>query len=395
MGAAHRRRAHRAARGPARRRPNRFSSRFRNVRASSTSRRAAGRSAASTKDASCQGRSNSRANAARNGQRAALEAGTEFPAFVRVDRSVQSRPRLDRRQHGHANRATARRLVGGDSARARRVGADRGVKVRDGVALVGLGAGESRAEWHSGLARAETIELSVPADAARSEVWTFVVNPQWNVAFEGFPPVLPESVDESMWMFRFMPRPGEKLSLTVTRPKAARARRWPSIRCAAGDGRQALVGHEAAVRLPQHAGRSPRDPAARQARVTAVSFDGSPEQLRPEKVSCRWRWRRASHSVDWYWEKSRDVGFRTTPRRRRPAVAGQQHPTSASRAAIRAGRCSPSGGASDPRCSTGASSWCSSGWPGCSDAGRGRRCASPSGCCSVSGFRRNRGSCSR
>ena len=89
-----------------------------------------------------------------------------------------------------------------------------GVKVRNNeAALVGLGAGESQMQWHSGLARAETLEVSVPADAARSEVWSFIVNPQWNVAFEGFAPVLPEDVNAPSWVFRFMPRPGEKLTL--------------------------------------------------------------------------------------------------------------------------------------------------------------------------------------
>ena len=57
-----------------------------------------------------------------------------------------------------------------------------GVKVRNNeAALVGLGAGEAQTQWHSGLARAETLEVSLPADAARTEVWSFIVNPQWNV----------------------------------------------------------------------------------------------------------------------------------------------------------------------------------------------------------------------
>ena len=98
-----------------------------------------------------------------------------------------------------------------------------GVKVRNNeAALVGLGAGESQMQWHSGLARAETLEVSLPADAARTEVWSFVVNPQWNVAFEGFAPVLPEDVNAPAWVFRFMPRPGETLKLKLTRPKGVK-----------------------------------------------------------------------------------------------------------------------------------------------------------------------------
>ena len=110
--------------------------------------------------------------------------------------SLQSRSRLDDRHRGRAHRAAARGVVGGNPAGKGESVLTPGVEVRNGeTALVGLATGESRTRWHSGLARAEELELSVPADASRSEVWSFVVNPQWNVAFEGFAPVLPENVD--------------------------------------------------------------------------------------------------------------------------------------------------------------------------------------------------------
>ena len=122
-----------------------------------------------------------------------------------------------------------------------------GVKVRNNeAALVGLGAGESQMQWHSGLARAETLEVSLPADAARTEVWSFVVNPQWNVAFEGFAPVLPENVNAPAWVFRFMPRPGEKLD---AQGHAAQGREGHHARHRLGEPgdrrRQALVDHHA------------------------------------------------------------------------------------------------------------------------------------------------------
>ena len=171
-------------------------------------------------------------------RRRALEAGSEFPAFVRVDRvfNLDLDWTLDTVVTAH--RAAARRGVGarfrwskGESV------LTAGVEVRnDEAALVGLGAGERQTQWHSGLARAETLELSLPADAARSEVWSFVVNPQWNVVFEGFPPVLPDDVNAPVWVFRFMPRPGEKLVAEGhAAARAARARRWPSTRRACSD----------------------------------------------------------------------------------------------------------------------------------------------------------------
>ena len=54
----------------------------------------------------------------------ALEAGAEFPAFVRVERAVQPGSRLDGAEPGVAHRAAARGGVGGDSAGEGRIGAD-------------------------------------------------------------------------------------------------------------------------------------------------------------------------------------------------------------------------------------------------------------------------------
>ena len=140
-----------------------------------------------------------------------------------------------------------------------------GVKVRNNeAALVGLGAGERQMQWHSGLARAETLEVSVPADAARSEVWSFVVNPQWNVVFEGFAPVLPEDVNAPSWVFRFMPRPGEKLTLKVTRPKGVKG----TTLAIDSVSQDTTVGSRSSTTtlqfsLSQHAGWTSRHQAAR------------------------------------------------------------------------------------------------------------------------------------
>jgi len=102
---------------------------------------------------------------------ATLEAGAEFPAFVRVDRIFNLD--LDWTVDTVVSRIAPQRaalsieipLVAGESV------LTDGVKVRNNeAALVGLGAGDSQMQWHSGLARAETLEVSLPADAARTEI---------------------------------------------------------------------------------------------------------------------------------------------------------------------------------------------------------------------------------
>src|SRR5262249_10347620 len=87
------------------------------------------------------------------------------------------------------------------------------------LALVGLERGQSAISWSSGFARSETLDLEVPADAARTEVWSFVVSPQWNVTFEGMPAVLPASVSPGMGVFEFHTRPGETLHARIPRPE--------------------------------------------------------------------------------------------------------------------------------------------------------------------------------
>ncbi len=246
---------------------------------------------------------------------ATLEAGAEFPAFVRVDRVFNLD--LDWTVDTFVTRIAPQRaalsveipLVAGESV------LTESVKVRNNeAALVGLGAGESTLQWHSGLARAETLEISLPADAARTEVWSFVVNPQWNVAFEGFAPVLPENVNAPSWVFRFMPRPGEKLTLKLTRPKGVKGTTLAidsvSQMTAVG-ARSSTTTLNFSYRSTQggrHIIKLPVD-----ARVTAVQFDGQPQQLRPEKGELPLSLTPGAHSLQIVWEESRDVSLRTRP----------------------------------------------------------------------------------
>ena len=246
---------------------------------------------------------------------AALEAGAEFPAFVRVDRVFNLD--LDWTLDTVVTRIAPQRaalsveipLVKGESV------LTDGVKVRNNEAvLVGLGAGERQMQWHSGLARAETLEVSVPADAARTEVWSFVVNPQWNVVFEGFAPVLPEDVNAPSWVFRFMPRPGEKLLLKVTRPKGAKG----TTLAIDSASQLTTVGSRSSTTMLQFSYRSTQGgrhiiKLPEQARVTSVSFDGRPQQLRPEKGELPLSLAPGAHNLQISWEESRDVSMLTRP----------------------------------------------------------------------------------
>jgi len=252
-------------------------------------------------------------NAERSGD--TLEAGAEFPAFVRVDRVFNLA--LDWTIDTYVSRIAPQRaalsveipLVKGESV------LTDGVKVRNNdTALVGLGTGESQMAWHSGLPRSDTLEISVPADAARSEIWSFVVSPQWNVVFEGFAPVLPENVNAPSWVFRFMPRPGEKLSLKVTRPKGAQGTTLAidsvTLNTTVGT-RSSTTTLQFNYRSTQGGRHIIKLPPT--ARVTSVNFDGRPQQLRPEKGELPLSLAPGAHAMDITWEESGDVSMLTHP----------------------------------------------------------------------------------
>src|SRR5207302_1590166 len=58
-----------------------------------------------------------------------------------------------------------------------------GLEVRgEGVALVGLAAGQRQREWTSSLAHRDALSLRFDAAPARAEIWRFRVNPQWRGA---------------------------------------------------------------------------------------------------------------------------------------------------------------------------------------------------------------------
>ena len=244
----------------------------------------------------------------------ALEAGAEFPAFVRVDRlfnldldwTVQNR--VSRIAPLRAAVSVEVPLVKGESV------LTPGVETHEGVALVGLGAGEASTAWFSGLARGETLEVSLPANAARSEVWSFLVNPQWHAEFEGFPAVMPETQNATSWLYRFMPRPGEKLVVHVTRPKGIEGTTLAvdrvdyAVEVGKRSANNALYFQYRSTQGGRHVIKLPPE-----ARVTSVEFDGQPVQLRPEKGDLPLSLSPGTHWVRVDWEETRDVGLRTRP----------------------------------------------------------------------------------
>ncbi|WP_300164439.1 hypothetical protein [Solidesulfovibrio sp.] len=95
-----------------------------------------------------------------------------------------------------------------------------GVTVTGGQAEAVFPAGRERLSWRSRLTPRESLELIAPSGADVVEAWELSAAPFYDVTFAGVPPVglLGPS---GAWQPRFAPWPGEKLAVSVSRPKAA------------------------------------------------------------------------------------------------------------------------------------------------------------------------------
>jgi hypothetical protein len=191
-----------------------------------------------------------------------------------------------------------------------------GIELRDGQRVeVGLARGQSDMNWESRLARSDTIEVTLPADAARTELWTFSVGPQWHVEFEGLPASLPEEAG-SQWTYHYYPRAGETLKAKITRPAAAPGRTLAidSVLHASEFGKRSVNGKLTFDYRSTQGGRQViMLPEA--ARVTQVSADGQPVPVRPDKGKLPLSLLPGAHHIEIQWTAPRGAGFITRPDR--------------------------------------------------------------------------------
>jgi hypothetical protein len=247
----------------------------------------------------------------------ALETSSEFPAFVRVTRSIDLG--LDWRVNTVVERVAPERaaisvavpLIAGESVLSESLDVREAAGTRS--VLVGLERGQPEMQWASGLPRSETLELSLPENAARSEVWSFVVSPEWNVEFEGFPAVMPDGA-LPVWRFEFHPRPGERLALRIARPARAAGSTLAidSVTQSVSFGKRSSNTQLNLNYRSTQGGRHTLD-LPPSARVTDVNLDGQPVQIRPDEGKLSINLLPGSHSVGVSWTTTDGAGALTGP----------------------------------------------------------------------------------
>jgi hypothetical protein len=210
--------------------------------------------------------------------------GQEFPPFVNMvrefhlglDWSIMTS--VQRVSPSEAAFTIAVPLVPGESVLAE------GLQVNpDNTVLVGLSAGEPTRTWNSSLKPGSQFSVRLPVVPARTEVWRFIVTPQWRVRFGGLPATLPEKSNATPWVFEYHPRPGETLDLTVTQPPAVAGRTLAidRVRQNVRIGRRSI---EESVELHYRSTQGGRQNLSlpKDAIVTRVFVDGDSVAIRPE-----------------------------------------------------------------------------------------------------------------
>ena len=240
----------------------------------------------------------------------------DFPVFARVTRQVSLgltwnvRTTVERLAPLRGPLTLEVPLLEGESV----LGTLQTRKSPDGrtVAVVALQTDAAATVWTSSLAQGPGLRFTQPAADSRIEVWRFLATPQWHLAFNGLPAVLPEGGPASPWVYAFYPRPGEQLEVTISRPPAAPGSSLAidSVQRNSRPGKRAT---ETTLRLAyrstqggRHAIQLPPN-----ARVTAVELDDEAAALPPEHDELSLSLLPGKHSVEVQWSEPTPVGLRT------------------------------------------------------------------------------------
>ena len=92
------------------------------------------------------------------------------------------------------------------------------IHVENGKVLVNMPAGQNSLEWDSILDRREQLELQASETSQWSELWRADVSPIWHLQATGIA-VVHHLDQQGSWMPEWRPWPGEKVTLTISRPQ--------------------------------------------------------------------------------------------------------------------------------------------------------------------------------
>jgi hypothetical protein len=157
-----------------------------------------------------------------------------------------------------------------------------GVRAEGGKAWVNLGPNDVEVSWSGVLAPTDKLTLEARAASNLVEVWSLEASPVWHVEEEGIPP-LHDEVPRGGGARAWRPWPGEKLTLTVSRPQGVPGqtvtieRTSQQVRPGVSSTDVTLSLSLRASRGGEHVVKLPEG-----AELLSASIGGRPQPLRPD-----------------------------------------------------------------------------------------------------------------
>ncbi len=234
-------------------------------------------------------------------------AAQEFPPFVKVTRRLALDldwtvlTVVERIAPMQAGFALSLPLIEGE-----RVLDDR-LEVSDGAIKLSFAANERSKSWSSRLPISDQLQLSMGSLRSASERWEVRVGAYWHAEFDGLPQ---SSIEAGDGLWRYDPRPDEKLSIALSRPAAVAGSSlaFDQVRLVMTQGSRArstsLSADLRSTRGGQHAITLPDD-----AELIAVSINGQKRALRLEGGQVRLPVLPGAQSLQMTWRRPIEAGF--------------------------------------------------------------------------------------
>ena len=238
---------------------------------------------------------------------------SRFPAFVRIERSIDLD--LDWRVTTTVFRVAPAQgaltlevpLIDGES-----IVTDE-FTVEDGRVLVTMNPNQRSVSWRSNLPRKSPLALSAEKGAAWQEVWRVGVGSIWHAEFSGVAESENPQAPDNARVAEFFPRGGESLAVEATRPEASQGSTlaFDSVKINVEQGSRSTT---ATLRLAyrstrgaQHVIQLPDD-----AEVTEVFLDGDLEPLRADAGELTVPILPGEHVIAISWRTSDEMSARAT-----------------------------------------------------------------------------------
>jgi len=236
---------------------------------------------------------------------------SRFPAFVRIERSIDLD--LDWRVTTTVHRVAPTQgalsidvpLIDGES-----VMSD-GFTVTDGKLLVPMNPNQRVVSWRSSLPRTSSLVLEAGVGQPWKEVWWIGVGSIWHAEFSGVPESESGRGPGDARVAEFYPRGGESLSIAATRPDASQGSTlaFDSVNLRVDHGGRSsnasmTLGYRS-TRGAQHIIQIPAD-----AEITQVVIDGQVEPLRAEAGELTVPILPGEHFIGINWRQDGEIGER-------------------------------------------------------------------------------------